>query len=287
MVSSDKIDYGSFAEPTSSGFGVVTGTVGTNSNNSNSISRSLNSVGSALTGAHNRSRANSVSSNKATSLSSVISTGSVSVPFVNGTRVPQSSSNSVNNNDCSRGRCGKDPEYHKSSPVSVQSNPSILLRQSSAEYGLGLNRDQASISASVESQGAIVEDHKRGVEGRPSSSGRKRSGSGTGNFLHLPQHSGKFTPANTIVVLNNNNTNSTAGTSTQAYSNSPSPMSTTSGDLLYQRQPLLQNCENGGWHSSDGDVPLEVSSETGPVSHSIAYHKAVFVYMPESVLSII
>ncbi|ODM96038.1 Phosphatidylcholine:ceramide cholinephosphotransferase 2 [Orchesella cincta] len=259
VVSSDKIDYGSFAEPSSSGFGVlVGGGVGTNSN---SVSRSLNNSGSSsVVGVHNRSRANSVSSTNTNSSTSVRSIGSPSAPTNNkGGRVLQTSSNSVNNNDCNRGG-GQGAQHHTNSTVSIQSNPNNLLRQSSAEYGLGLNRDHRSLSSSVESQSAVVGE-RLSVEGRPSSSGSKKSGSGTGNFLPLPQPS-KFTPTPTIVVLNNNN-NSTAGTSTQAYSNSPSPMSTTSGDLLYQRQPLLQNCENGGWHSSDGDVPLEVSSETG------------------------
>ncbi|CAL8074797.1 unnamed protein product [Orchesella dallaii] len=257
VVSSDKIDYGSFAEP-SSGFGVLVGGVGTNSN---SVSRSLNNSGSSVVGVHNRSRANSVSSTNTNSLSStsVRSIGSSSVPINKGGRVPQSSTNSVNNNDCNRGG-GQGAQHRTNSTVSIQSNPNNLLRQSSTEYGLGLNRDHRSLSSSVESQSAVVGE-RLSVEGRPSSNGGKKSGSGTNNFLLLPQPC-KYTPTPTIVVLNNNN-NSTAGTSTQAYSNSPSPMSTNSGDLLYQRQPLLQNCENGGWHSSDGDVPLEVSSETG------------------------
>lgn len=87
------------------------------------------------------------------------------------------------------------------------------------------------------------------------------SGSGEGSYLHIP---GKVTPTPTIVVLDNNNSPA-AGTSTQTYSNNPSPMSGASGDLLYQRQPLLQNCENGGPHGSDGGLPLEISSEAGTV----------------------
>ncbi|ODM88770.1 Phosphatidylcholine:ceramide cholinephosphotransferase 2 [Orchesella cincta] len=43
------------------------------------------------------------------------------------------------------------------------------------------------------------------------------------------------------------------------------PMSLTSGDLHFQQEPLLENCETAGWHSSSDhevDVPLKASSKT-------------------------
>lgn len=225
VVLSDKNDYGSFAELSSSPGILISAGGTTNSGHPHS------------TNVHNsnNSRPSSVSSNSNSLSSSVKSVGSEAVGGGGG----RTASNNSNNNT----RIGASP-----------GNPNVHVGLG-LELGLGVNKGaQTFITEPLE-----VEETSVGREGtriRASSSSRIRNTSGNNNtYSTSSQPTLRLSPTDTIVIVNTSGgkTCHGNGTTTQPYSNSSSPMSTNSGDLLYQRQPLLQECDNG-WIDHDIDV---------------------------------
>jgi hypothetical protein len=246
VVLSDKADYGSFAEPSSSGT-LISGGSGPLINNSALCHPHPPGVNIHGTNANSSSsRPGSVSSESSLSYnsSSVRSVESESLGGLN----PSAINNSNINNLRGSQQIGPSP------------NPNVHFGLS-LDLGLGVNRSDPSIL--TDAQQGIV-DETGGLHGtrNRASTSRIRNSSGNNNtYSSSSQPTLRLSPTDTIVVINSSGGSKSLhanGTTTQAYSNSSSPMSTNSGDLLYQRQPLLQECENG-WMEPDGDAEVESS----------------------------
>ncbi|XP_021950004.1 phosphatidylcholine:ceramide cholinephosphotransferase 2 [Folsomia candida] len=237
---SDKTDYGSFAEPSSSviiggGGGESAGRVANSSGNLHSLVN------------HSNSRHTSESSDSNSGISSGAS-------VLDSDQVVSGSQVSIDSN--ARNRPNSNTLHHASLNLDLSHNNS------------GRTISSPTIDDTTQRSGTD-DGTARGARIRISTN-RYRNSSGNNNTLNPTnsQSAPRLSPTETIVIISNhggggktsNNANGT--TITHIYSNSSSPMSTNSGDLLYQRQPLLQECENG-WIDHDGDAELDspVSSD--------------------------
>jgi len=241
VVLSDKADYGSFAEPSSSGTLITSGSGSGITHTSANASHQPGNIHST----NANSRPSSVSSESNSFLSSSVRSGESE------SAGGRNTVNNINNNS----RVGSQ-SLGSSSHVHIGLGLDLGL-------DLGVNRSVPSIITEQHQEDIDETSGHEGTRNRAcSSSSRIRNSSGNNNtYSSSSQPTLRLSPTDTIVVITNSGSGKSLhanGTATQAYSNSSSPMSTNSGDLLYQRQPLLQECENG-WMEPDADAELESS----------------------------